>query len=201
MPVTGEGKNIALNALWRTPQRFLGGAEASTATTVEASGAGSVIKKTQSLANGNLIYFPVLSGGAGLVALRLYYVVGKTATQFEVSNTEGGAAVSFTTELKATSEYIVLTELSGGSYARIETNFAAASEGRTEDATAHNLKVPAGKRINAEVYNEAVSGVGASKKWLGASILTVPETFGSEGTYTVSSTVGDMMLAEGTPAP
>ena len=201
MPVTGECKNIGLNAMWHTTARWVGAFSASVATAVEASAIGSKIKKTQSLANGSLIYFSVLSGGAGLVALRPYYVINKSGSEFEVSLTEGGSAVSFTTELTAASEYIVLTEMSGGSYARIETKFELAAEGKTEDSTEHALKIPAGKTINAEGYNEAASGVGAAKHWLGISVLTTPETYGSEGTYTVKSSESDMNLAEGTPAP
>jgi hypothetical protein len=202
MPWTGEQKNIAQNASWHTTARWVGAMEAAAAAAVEASTAGTKIKKTANgLANGNVVYFSVLSGGAGLVALRPYYVVGAATNEFEVSLTEGGAAVSFTTELKAASEYIKLTELSGGSYARIETKFEAATEGKTEDTTAHALKIPAGKTINAEAYNEAVSGVGAAKHWLGFSILTTPEKYGSEGTYEVKSSESNMNTAEGTPAP
>jgi hypothetical protein len=201
MPVTGEQKNIGLNAMWHTTNRWVGAMTASAATAVEASAVGKQIKKTQSLKNGNVLYFSVLSGGAGLVALRPYYVIGENASHFELALTEGGTAVEFTTELKVASEYIVLTEMSGGSYARIETAFGVASEGKTEDTTEHSIKIPAGKTINAEGYNEAVSGVGTSKKWLGFSILTTPESYGSEGTYTVKSSESDMNLAEGTPAP
>lgn len=202
MPCTGELKTIAMNAAWHTTARWVGAMEAAAAVAVEASAIGSKIKKTaHGLKNGNVIYFSVLSGGAGLVALRPYYVIEEAANEFAVSLIEGGAAVSFTTELKAASEYIKLTEMSGGSYARIETKFELAAEGKTEDITEHALKIPAGKTINAEAYNEAVSGVGAAKHWLGFSILTTPEKYGSEGTYTVKSSESDMNLAEGTPAP
>jgi hypothetical protein len=202
MPNTGEGKNIMLNALYHTTNRYVGGGTASAATPVEASAIGSVIKKTQSLANGTLLYFSVLSGGTGLVALRPYYVINKSGTQFEVSNTEGGSAVSFSSELKAASEYIVLTEIVyAESGKRIVTAFGAAAEGKVEDTTGHVLKIPAGKTINAEMYNEAEEGIGASKHWLGISVLTTPETYGSNGTYEVKSTEADLMLAEGTPAP
>lgn len=201
MPWTGEQKTIALNASWHTTARWVGAMEASAAVAVEASTAGTKIKKTANgLAAGTVIYFSVLSGGAGLVALRPYYVLAGT-NEFEVSLTEGGAAVSFTTELKVASEYIKLTEMTGGSYARIETKFELAAEGKTEDTTEHALKIPAGKTINAECYNEAISGIGAAKHWLGFSILTTPEKYGSEGTYTVKSSESDMNLAEGTPAP
>jgi hypothetical protein len=202
MPWTGEQKTIALNAAWHTTARWVGAMEASAAAAVEASTAGTKIKKTANgLANGNVVYFSVLSGGAGLVALRPYYVVGAATNEFEVSLIEGGAAVSFTTELKAASEYIKLTEMTGGSYARIETKFELAAEGKAEDTTEHALKIPAGKTINAEGYNEAASGVGSAKHWLGFSVLTTPEKYGSEGTYTVKSSESDMNLAEGTPAP
>lgn len=208
MPNTGEGKNIMLNALYHTTNRYVGAGEAAAATPVEASAAGTVIKKTNTLTNGQMIYFSVVSGGAGtstvpgIVALRPYYVIGRTSSQFEVSSTEGGSAVTFATELKAASEYVVLTEIVyAESGKRIVTAFGAASEGKIEDATGHVLKIPAGKRVNAEMYNEAEEGVGGSKHWLGISVLTTPETYGSNGTYEVKSTEADLMLAEGTPAP
>lgn len=202
MPATGEAKNIGLTAMWKTTQRFVGGGTNSAAQTVESSTAGKTINKTgNSLANGNLVYFTVISGGKGLVALRPYYVVGKAANTYELSNTEGGTGVSFTTTLNATSEIVVVTELSGGAYTRIEMNMGTVAEGSVEDVTVHNLKVPAGKTISVEIYNEAVSGTGAGKRFLGISVLTTPETYGSEGIYEVKSTTADMMLAEGTPAP
>jgi len=201
MPCTGEAKNVGLNAMWHNSVRWIGAYSSSVATAVEASVAGKQIKKAQSLKNGNVVYFSVLSGGAGLVALRPYYVIGENAAHFEVSLTEGGTAVEFTTELKASSEYIVLTEMSGGAYARKETNFGAAAEGKTEDVTAHSLKIPAGKTISAEGYWETETGQGVGKKLLGISVLTTPEAFGAEGTYEVKSSEADMNLAEGTPAP
>jgi len=202
MPATGEQKNIGLNAMWHTTNRWIGALTSAAAVAVEASAASTKIKKTANgLANGNVLYFSVLSGGAGLVALRPYYVVGAATNEFEVSLTEGGTAVSFTTELKAASEYIKLTEMSGGGYKRLETAFGASAEGKTEDVTEHSLKIPAGKTINAEGYWETETGQGAAKHLLGISVLTTPESYGSEGTYTVKSSESDMNLAEGTPAP
>lgn len=197
MPITGESANIMLNALLHTVNRFVGAAALAAATAVEASAAGTVIKKTNTLTNGNVLYFSVLSGGAGLVALRPYYVVGRTGSQFELARTAGGPAISFTTELKAASEYVVVTEISGGSYKRIETAFAAAAGGETKDTTEHGLKIPGGKTIGAEVYFEGES-TGAL---LGISILATPEPFASEGTYTVKESEADLNNATGTPAP
>jgi hypothetical protein len=178
MPVTGEQANIGLNAMWHTANRWVGAAQTSVATAVEASAAGTKIKKAQALANGNIIYFTVISGGLGLVALRPYYVIEKAAGEFALAREEGGAAIAFTTELKAASEYVVVTEMTGGAYVRIETAFGLAVGGKLEDVTEHALKIPAGKTINAEIYNEA-----------------------KEGTYTVKSSESDMNEASGTPAP
>jgi hypothetical protein len=201
-PATGECKNIGLNAMWHTTARWVGAMTASAAVAVEGSAIGHKVKKTaHGLKNGEVIYFSVVSGGAGVVALRPYYVIEEAANEFGISLTEGGSAVSWTTELKSASEYIKLTEMSGGGYKRIETKFEAAAEGKTEDTTEHSIKIPAGKTINAEGYNEAESGAGANKHWLGFSVLTTAETYGSEGTYVVKSSESDMNLAEGTPAP
>jgi len=197
MPLTGEAANIALNALWHTTNRFVGAASLAAATAVENSAAGTVIKKANALSNGNVLYFSVLSGGTGLVALRPYYVVGRTSTQFELARTKGGPAIAFTSELKAASEYVVVTEMSGGGYKRIETAFGAAAGGQVEDTTEHALKIPAGKTIGAEVYFEGES----TGELLGISILATPELYGSEGTYTVKSSESDLNNATGTPAP
>ena len=51
--------------------------------------------------NGDLIVFPVLTGGTGLTVGNRYYVVSATPNTFEVSATTGGAAVNFTTDVTA----------------------------------------------------------------------------------------------------
>lgn len=47
------------------------------------------------------IVFPALTGGAGLVAGTVYFVVNPTANDFQVSATSGGAAINFTTDISA----------------------------------------------------------------------------------------------------
>ena len=52
--------------------------------------------------NGDRVWFPALTGGTGLTAGTTdYYVIGATATTFQVSLTPGGAAVNFTTDITA----------------------------------------------------------------------------------------------------
>lgn len=54
-------------------------------------------------AAGDRVVFPSLTGGAGLTANRVYYVIAANlaATTFQVSATAGGAAVNFTTDITA----------------------------------------------------------------------------------------------------
>lgn len=86
MPFTGEWKNEVLNAglrgekptLWA---KFVGAFSASAATKPSAESAiGSTIEAAgNAWTNGQVLVFQVLSGGAGLVATRPYYIVGRAA--------------------------------------------------------------------------------------------------------------------------
>lgn len=55
--------------------------------------------------DGQQVYFPTLTGGAGLTAPSLtahgtlYYIINATADTFQVSTTAGGSAVNFTTDI------------------------------------------------------------------------------------------------------
>lgn len=200
-PATGEMKNEMLNAGLRETApakaaKWVGAFSAAAATAVEASAASTVIKKANSLTNGEVLVFTVISGGAGLVALRPYYIVGRTASQFELAMTLGGAAVAFTTELKVASEFQILTEMSGGGYKRLATAFAVAAAGASEDSTAHELKIPAGKTIEYLGY----WSLETAGSLMGVNVVT-KEKFEAEGVYKVTATKSDMNLAEGTPAP
>lgn len=64
------------------------------------------------LANGDVVIFSALTGGAGLAVDTPYFVVSKAANDFEVSLTAGGAAIDFTTDVSAATAYKrVLTNL------------------------------------------------------------------------------------------
>jgi len=51
--------------------------------------------------NGDQVEFATLSGGAGLVVNTTYYVVTATANSFQISDTLGGPAKNFTTDITA----------------------------------------------------------------------------------------------------
>ena len=54
------------------------------------------------LANGDVVVFPVLSGGVGLVVLIVpYYVIAATADTFKVSLTPGGSEVDISTDVSS----------------------------------------------------------------------------------------------------
>jgi len=51
--------------------------------------------------NGDQVTFSALTGGAGLVVGNTYFVVNRTANDFQVSATSGGAAINFTTDISS----------------------------------------------------------------------------------------------------
>ena len=64
------------------------------------------------LANGDVVIFSTLTGGAGLVVDTPYYVVNKATNDFEVSATRGGTKIDITTDASAATAYKrVLTNL------------------------------------------------------------------------------------------
>ncbi len=63
------------------------------------------------LANGDPIQFTALTGGAGLSAGPVYYIISATTNTFQVSLTFGGAAVDFTTDITAGSVKQIVTYL------------------------------------------------------------------------------------------
>ena len=73
---------------------------------VTATAATDKINSTaHGLSNGDVVVFSALTGGAGLVVDTPYYVVNKSANDFEVSATAGGAKIDVTTDASAASAY------------------------------------------------------------------------------------------------
>lgn len=81
--------------------------------TVTATAATNKVNSTaHGLANGDVVIFSALTGGAGLAVDTPYYVVNKATNDFEVSATAGGSAVDITTDASAATAYKrVLTNL------------------------------------------------------------------------------------------
>ncbi len=78
-----------------------------TAGTSDATEAGSsssddvLVAAAHGLADGDKIQFTAITGGAGLVINKTYFVVNKTTGTFQLSETSGGTAIDFTTDISA----------------------------------------------------------------------------------------------------
>lgn len=189
MPYTTAGKNLMLNALKgtnpTTPVTHVGlFDEAAAITTVTGVAASDLFTKAgHGLVNGDLVVLRALVGGTGLREEYAYYVVGVAGNDFQLSEVSGGAAHDFTTNVTSVS-VIKLAEIAGGApaYARVAIAFNAAVEGSMDDSTnGAALNVPAGAVVNYVGLFSAVT--------LGTQLVVIhvtEETFGAQGTYTVT---------------
>ena len=77
---------------------------AGTSDATEAGSSSSddvLVAAAHGLADGDKIQFTALTGGAGLVTNKTYFVVNKTTGTFQLSETSGGSAIDFTTDISA----------------------------------------------------------------------------------------------------
>lgn len=195
MAYSTAGKNLMLNALKgtnpTTPITHVGlYDEAAAITSVTGVATTDLLTKVgHGLTNGDLVVLRALTGGAGLVVERPYYIVGVSGNDFQLSSLSGGSAFNFTTDISSVS-VIKLVEISGGSpaYARIAIAFAAAGEGLIDDSTnGAVVNVPAGAVVNYIGFFSAVTAGTMN----GISLVT-EETFGAQGTYTVTDAKLDL---------
>jgi hypothetical protein len=193
MALTAYGKNQAL--LGATAKMAFVGLfssskfAATSGTSIGASLINMTGAKAKGFTNGKIVMIRVLTASVtGLVAERPYYVVGEVTNGFELALQEGGTAVKVAgAELTTASEFAVLTEISGGSYARVATTWGAASNGEISDTAAEVIKVPAATTVtDAGWWEKLATGTGATGIQAVAK-LTEPESFGAEGEYKVSS--------------
>jgi hypothetical protein len=156
---------------------------AITGTTGEADD-NTFTKTTHGLSNGNLVLLSALTGGAGLVTGRPYFVIGSTASTFQLSTSVGGSAVDFTTDATAVT-VTRLVEISGGSpaYARKAIAFNAAVDPGTMDDSTNGavIDIPAGATVD---YIGGFSALTAGTLYDVVSVVS--ESFAGQGTYTVT---------------
>ncbi len=77
---------------------------AGTSDATEAGSSSSddvLVAAAHGLADGDKIQFTAITGGAGLVINKTYFVVNKTTGTFQLANTSGGSAIDFTTDISA----------------------------------------------------------------------------------------------------
>lgn len=193
MPYTGEAKNIMLDAIARgtapaSSAGFVGLLGQDAGKAITAVGATGVFTSAaHGYANGDLVVLSGLAGGSGFTVGRLYRVTNVTTNTFTVAMTTGGATVLGGTDITA-GTVARLVELSGGTYARIGTAFAAAVGGINDDSTSHVVNVPAGATVAWVGYWSALT-VGTL---LAASDVT-DEAYASAGTYTVTDAKLDLL--------
>jgi hypothetical protein len=91
----------------------------------------------------------------------------------------------------ATHTSALANEISGGSpaYARkLVALSSAASGSKSQTATPIVFDIGAGKTLTHVAYWK-VASAGAATDYLGSAALSTPETFGSQGTYTITAQV------------
>lgn len=201
---TANGKNLMLNALRGTnpaaPITHAGLMQAQTPiTAVTGTASSDTFSKTaHGLANGDLVVLTEMSGGAGIRAgnagngdenAEPLFVIGQTANTFQLSRTPGGSAVDFTSDITAVT-VTKLVEISGGSpaYARKAIAYSAPVDGSMDDSTNGAVfDVPAGAVVGYVSYHSA-----ATAGTLQAIDKVTAETFGGQGTYTLTDSDLDL---------
>jgi hypothetical protein len=164
--------------------------EAAALTSVTGVAATDILTKTShGLSNGDLVVLRSLTGGTGLRNEYAYYVVGVSGNDFQLSETSGGSAFNFTTDISSVS-VVKLVEISGGSpaYARVAIAFAAAALGLMDDSTnGAAIDVPAAAVVDYVGFFSAIT----TGTLLAIDPVT-PETFAAQGVYTVTDAKLDL---------
>jgi len=140
------------------------------------------------LSNGDLVVLRTLVGGVGLREEYPYFVVGVAGNTFQLSETPGGSAYNFTTDVSSVN-VVKLVELAGGSpaYARKTIALSDPVEGSMDNSDQPVLDCPAGAVVNYVGFFSAITaGV-----LLGLDDVT-QETFGAQGIYTLTDTDLDL---------
>lgn len=196
MPYTTLGKNLMLDALGGTnptiPITHTGLlTKGANITGVTAATNGNFTKTAHGLSVGDLVVLSAMTGG-DIVAGHPYFIkTTADANTFTLARTPAGTLVTLTPLISAATVN-KLTEISGGSpaYARKSIAFSAAAEGTKDDSTngasAHD--VPAAAVIDyVGFYSASTAG----------SLLAIDdvtqETFGAQGTYTVTDADIDLL--------
>lgn len=199
MPVTGEFRNAALNAMTAGTKpslltEYLSLGENSGAAVSFVSITTTELEKaSHGLNTGDLIVFTAVTGGgtsggsAGIQLERPYYVEKVSANVIKISQTSTISAEVFATVTASTVQKI--TEIAVT--ARIKTTLGAASKGVSEDGTARVISVPA-CTVNWILYMNALTETIAKGALHGISKVTA-ETFAAAGKYEVTSSKLDLL--------
>lgn len=200
MPVTGEFRNAALNAMTAGTKpslltEYLSlGENSGAATTGWKSISTTELEKTAHGYNtGDLVVLSAITGGgseggsAGLKEERPYIVEKISANVVKLSQTATISAEVFASVSAATAQKIVEIAVT----ARIKTTLATAAKGVAEDGTARVISVPA-CTVNWILYMNALTETIAKGALHGISKVTA-ETFAAAGKYEVTSSKLDLL--------
>lgn len=193
MPYTELAKNLMLDALKgtnpTTPITHVGLLQADSAKTVTSSGSTFTTGSAHGCSVGDIVVFSGLTGGSGLVAGDVYFVLSiPTSTTLTVGTKPGGSAVTPSTNVSA-GTLTRYAEISGGSpaYARKNIAYATAAGGVQDDTT------------NGAVVDVPACTVNAVGEWSASTAGTLltfatvtPEVFAAQGTYTVTDSKNDL---------
>jgi hypothetical protein len=192
MTYTAAAKKLMLDALKGTnpgtPITHIGAFDDVGAPLTAVTGVTSTdtfTKTAHGAAAGDIAVVSALTGGSGLVAGRVYFVIatGLTANDFRLALAAGGSAVDLGTDVSAAT-VTLYREITGGSpaYARKAMAFnAAADPGTMDDSTNGGsvFDIPAATDVAALGLFSAVTA--------GTLLDFVPvtkETYAGQGTYT-----------------
>jgi hypothetical protein len=191
MPYTDSGRNVMLDALGAVVTHA-GLLQAGSGQSFTGETADDLVDDTShGLSNGQIVVLSSLTGGSGLTAGVPYYVVSATTNSFGLARTAGGSAVDFGSDVTA-GTYTVLTEISGGSpaYARQAVTWASAAGGAMDETASPEFDVPAAAVVDyVGYYTASTSGT------LHAIDQVTQESFGAQGTYTLTDTDFDLLAA------
>jgi hypothetical protein len=191
MPYTTAGRNNMLDCGLRNTTPTISITHASLWTkaankTGTATASSDLINITShGYSAGDVVVLSGLTGGNGLTAGNIYFVIatGLVSGAFSVSETASGTAVDITSDASALTAN-KLAEVTGGSpaYARKAIAFAAASLALIDDSTNGAVfDVPAAAVVDYVGFNTAIT----SGTIMALNAVT-QETFGAQGTYTLS---------------
>jgi hypothetical protein len=199
MPYTTAGRNNMLDCGLRNTTPSISITYASL-WTKQANKTGTATASTDLVSitshgysAGDVVVLSGLTGGAGLTAGNIYFVIaaGLTANVFAISETSGGAAADITSDASALTANR-LVEVTGGSpaYARKAIAFAAAALALIDDSTNGAVfDVPAAAQIDYVGFNTA-----SSAGTIMALNAVTQEIFGAQGNYTLSDAKLDLRL-------
>lgn len=194
MPYTTTGKNLMLNALAGTnptaPITHAGLATKQSGKSITGAASGDTFtSSTHGYSNGDLVVFSGLTGGSGIVSSYPYYIINTATNTFQVSQTSGGTALDFTTDVSSGTVNRVV-ELTGGSpaYARKSIAFATAAGGILDDSTNGAVfDVPAAAVVDYATFHSAITA-----GTLQAIAAVTSESFAAQGTYTLTDAKLDL---------